>query len=75
VLNSHPELIDAALLTGIAYNASSAVSSQAKQLRLARLHSPSKWGKLDGGWTVLVDIYANIEVYVFYIIRDGLNCD
>ncbi|KAL9114737.1 MAG: hypothetical protein Q9227_001416 [Pyrenula ochraceoflavens] len=62
VLNSDPGLVDAAVLTGIAYNVTTkGVADQSKQKRLAKLQNPMKWGRLDGGWTVWVDIYSNIE--------------
>lgn len=48
VLSSHPEMVDAAILTGIAYNASSTIPNQTKQLRLAKLREPAKWRNLDG---------------------------
>lgn len=61
-LNSGPELVDAAILTGIAYNITTkGVADQAKQSRLANLDKSNKWSTLDGGWTVWVDIYSNIE--------------
>ncbi|KAK4942066.1 hypothetical protein LTR10_018102 [Elasticomyces elasticus] len=61
VLHTDPELVDGALLTGIAYEANGAISNQVKQNRLANLYEPEKFGKLDGGYTVWVDIYSNIE--------------
>jgi len=62
VLATDPDLVDGAILTGIAYAPTdTAVSIEALQLRLARLQSPSKWGKLDGGYVSWVDIYANIN--------------
>jgi alpha-beta hydrolase superfamily lysophospholipase len=67
VLNTDPELVDAALPTGTAYEASGSVSDQAKQLRLANLYEPEKFSKWDGGYTVWVDIYSNIEVYDFLL--------
>ncbi len=62
VLNSDPGLVDAAVLTGIAYNVSNMGPwGEAKQMRLAKLQNPNRFGHLDGGWTVWVDIFANIE--------------
>ena len=62
VLNSDPDIVDAAVLTGIAYNITDGVASdQAFQPRLARLQNATKWGNRDGGWVTWVDIYANIE--------------
>lgn len=63
VLSSDPEMVDAAILTGIAYNASGSIPLQAKQVRLAKLANPEKWSKLDGGYAVWVDIFSNIEEY------------
>jgi alpha-beta hydrolase superfamily lysophospholipase len=60
-LNTDPGLVDAAILTGVAYTTSGAVPTAAKQLRLARLKYPKKWGHLDGGWAFLVDMYSNME--------------
>lgn len=69
VLRSNPGLVDAAVLTGVSYYGANGVPSvQAKQLRLASLQNPTKWGKLDGGWSTWVDLYSNIEGYVILII-------
>jgi len=65
VLHTNPGLVDGAVLTGLAYNSSGVVSNQAKQLRLANLQNPAKWGKLDGGYMVWVDIFSTIETYGF----------
>ena len=61
VLSSNPGLVDAAVLTGLSYNNSGIISNQAKQLRLANLQDPAKWGQWDGGYTVWVDIFSNLE--------------
>ncbi|KAI1629488.1 Alpha/Beta hydrolase protein [Exophiala viscosa] len=63
-LHNDPELVDAALLTGLAYEATGvigAISNQAKQNRVANLYEPERFGKLDGGFAVWVDIYSAIE--------------
>ncbi len=62
VLSSDPGLVDAAILTGIAYNITSkGPADQANQYRLASIQDPLKWGGLDGGWQVWVDVYSNTE--------------
>jgi pimeloyl-ACP methyl ester carboxylesterase len=67
VLRSDPGLVDAAVLTGIAYYGIDSVPSlEAKQLRLAKLQNPAKWSKFDGGYSTWVDIFANIEGYDFH---------
>lgn len=61
-LHSNSNLVDAAVLTGIAYNnTTKGVSDQAKQNRLAKLQEPLKWGHLDGGWNTWIDVFSNIE--------------
>ncbi|KEF53280.1 uncharacterized protein A1O9_10728 [Exophiala aquamarina CBS 119918] len=71
VLNSHPEMVDATILTGIAYNTSSTIPNQAKQLRLAKLQNPTKWETLDG-YAVWMHIYSNNQDFfkVPYYERD-----
>lgn len=69
VLRTNPDLVDAAVLTGASYyGADSAPSLQAKQLRLANSQNPEKWGKLDGGYAVWVDLYSNIEGYEQFLV-------
>lgn len=64
----HPELIDAAIITGGSYyGANSAVSLAAKELRLANKARP-EWADLDGGWITWVDVYANIEGCVTHFV-------
>jgi len=66
-IHNDPELVDAALLTGLAYGATSGaigpVSYQAKQNRVANLYQPERFGKLDGAYAVWADIYSAIELY------------
>lgn len=72
VLRSNPELVDAAVLTGIAYaGVDNSPSFQAKQIRLARLQNPAKWGGLDGGYMTWVDRSANIEGYEVLLLSLG----
>ena len=61
VLHTNPELVDGAVLTGIAFNVSNMRSSVIQQPRLASLQNPLKWGHLDGGWTTWVDVYGLIQ--------------
>lgn len=66
VLNSNPNLVDGAILTGIAYyGVSGQVATEVKQLRLASVANPAKWGDRDSGFLTWVDIYSNIEGYVY----------
>ena len=64
VLLTEAELVDAALLIGLAYNGSITISSQSRQLRVANLHNPQKFSKHDNGYSVWVDIFANIKSMV-----------
>ena len=75
VLRLYPELVDAAILTGASYyGVVTAPSLQAKQLRVANLQSRAKWGKLDGGYAVWVDLFSNIEGYdALLLSSDNLN--
>lgn len=67
VLASDPDLVDGAILTGIAYAPNNfAVVLEALQPRLAKLQSLAKWGRLDGGYVSWVDIYANINAYAHH---------
>jgi pimeloyl-ACP methyl ester carboxylesterase len=64
VLRDAPELVDGALLTGIAYwaiGASGTIGETAKQNRIARLQNPAKWSHLDTGYTTWVDLFSYIE--------------
>jgi alpha-beta hydrolase superfamily lysophospholipase len=64
VLRSNSDLVDAAILTGASYyGVNTTASLQAKQLRLASLQSPAKWSRYDGGYSVWVDLFSNIEGY------------
>jgi alpha-beta hydrolase superfamily lysophospholipase len=61
-MHSDPNIADAAILTGIAYNVSGTpIQDQSKQNRLSNLLKPKKWGSYDGGWVGAVDEYSDIE--------------
>lgn len=64
VLNSDPDLVDGAVLTGMAYAGYPiTVAWEAFQTRLARLQNSTKWEKYDGGYITWADLYSNIEKY------------
>jgi hypothetical protein len=57
-------LVDAAVLTGVAYyGPDGSLSFQSKQLRVANQVDPQKWGSKDGLYNTWVDKYANAEKY------------
>jgi alpha-beta hydrolase superfamily lysophospholipase len=59
LLHASPDLVDAALLTGIAYNLTQqTATTQSKQHRLASVQDPVAYGHLDGGWLGVVDVYS-----------------
>jgi hypothetical protein len=61
---ARPELSDAAILTGIAYNGSwNGAFVQAFGLRMASEQSRGKWGGLDNNYVTWVDKYANEAVF------------
>ncbi|KIW76265.1 hypothetical protein Z517_11011 [Fonsecaea pedrosoi CBS 271.37] len=60
VLNSDPDLVDAAVLTGFAYNV---VPPSGGTTLLAKLEDPFRFGGLDGGWTTWADVYSNIQSF------------
>ncbi|KAH8803052.1 Alpha/Beta hydrolase protein [Xylogone sp. PMI_703] len=79
LLTSNPDIVDAAVLTGIGYETpSSAETFLAWQPRLARLQSPGRWRQLDGGYITWVDIFSNINTFFkvpFYDIKVAKAAD
>jgi pimeloyl-ACP methyl ester carboxylesterase len=66
LLAATPDIVDAAVLTGIGYvTPSTAVNFNAWQPRLPRLQSLARWRQLDGGYITWVDIFANVNTYVY----------
>ncbi|KIW24902.1 uncharacterized protein PV07_10585 [Cladophialophora immunda] len=61
VLNTDPALVDAAVLTGIAYNVLPPPGGDTT--RLAKLEDPFRFGSFDGGWTTWSDVYSNIQSF------------
>ncbi|ETN44842.1 uncharacterized protein HMPREF1541_09717 [Cyphellophora europaea CBS 101466] len=71
VLRSDPALIDAAILTGVAYyGVDSSRSLQSRQSRVANAVDPIKYDKLDGAYNFAVDKYANAENFFKYPYYD-----
>lgn len=67
VLRDAPELVVAALLTGLSYwptGASGTIGETAKQNRIARLQDPKRSDHLDSGYISWVDEISFIEAYV-----------
>ena len=58
VLNTDPDLVDAAVLTGIAYNIG---APSGGTTRLAKLEDAYRFGNFDSGWTTWSDVYENIQ--------------
>lgn len=75
VLATNPTGVDGAILTGVYYGALNAAPSlQGKQNRRASLVDPDRWGSLDGGWMVWVDLWSNIEGCEDLILSGNLSC-
>lgn len=65
-MNTDPDVVDGAVLTGFALAAGSApvLGLEAQQNRLANLMD-SQWSHLDGGFQIWVDKYALAERFVY----------